>query len=75
MGADFCWTSGADVVTIELIRAFRYRVLRGVEDGLVVVGPSDGVDALGVVRQQFARVQVFYGQRELAESGVIRCVR
>ena len=63
--------AGADRVAIGLVGAFRNGVFDGIENGLVVVGPGDGIDALGVVAQQFASAQIFHGQCELPEAGIV----
>ncbi len=58
-------------MTVELVGAFRDGILDGVEEGLVVVGPGDGIHALCVVHERFPGAQILDGERVLTEPGVI----
>jgi hypothetical protein len=62
---------GPDHVTVESVRPFRNRILDGVEEGLVVISPGNGIDALRVVHERFPGAQILDGKRVLAEPSVI----
>ena len=57
--------SGSDVsggVAVEPVLALGVFVFLGVENCLIVVGPDDRADALGVIGQRLASAQIFHRQ-------------
>ena len=67
-------SGGSELMAVEAILALGDLVFLGVENRLVVVGPNDGADSLGVIGQEFAGAKILDGERELAKASLVEGV-